>query len=69
MNMVEIINNLQRDLQSHKYYNERIIISKEQQEEFNMKLMQSLNIIENKLDKKSGSRKSRSHMPTDEKIR
>jgi hypothetical protein len=31
--------------------------AKEQQEDFNMKLMQSLNKIENKLDKESGSNK------------
>jgi hypothetical protein len=43
--------------------------SKEQQDEFNMKLMQSLNIIEKKLDKESGSNKSGSHRPPDEKIR
>ena len=34
-----------------------------------MKLMQSLNIIENKLDKESGSRKSGSHRSPDEKRR
>jgi hypothetical protein len=34
-----------------------------------MKLLQSLNIIENKLDKESGSSKSRSHKSHDEKRR
>jgi hypothetical protein len=34
-----------------------------------MKLMQSLNRIENKLDKESGSRKSGSHRSHDEKRR
>ena len=34
-----------------------------------MKLMQSLNIIENKLDKESGTSKSGSHMSLDEKRR
>ena len=41
--------------------------AKEQHDEFNTKLMQSLNIIEKKLDKESGSSKSGSHKPSDEK--
>jgi hypothetical protein len=45
------------------------MISKEKQEDFNMKLMQSLNIIEKKLDKECGSRKSGSHRSPDEKRR
>jgi hypothetical protein len=67
MNMVETIKNLQKDVQIHKVANERLLISKEKQEEFNMKLMQRLNIIENKLDKESGSSKSESHGSRDEK--
>jgi hypothetical protein len=43
--------------------------AKEQQIDFNMKLLQSLNIIEKKLDKENGSSKSGSHMPPDEKRR
>jgi hypothetical protein len=43
--------------------------SKEKQEDFNMKLMQILNIIENKLDKESDSRKSGSHWSPDKKTR
>jgi hypothetical protein len=46
MNMVETIKNLQRDFQSHKSNNERLMISKEKQEEFNMNLMERLNRIE-----------------------
>jgi hypothetical protein len=69
MNMVETIKNLQKDVQSHKDDNERIMRAKEQQEDFNMNLMQSLNIIENKLDKESGSSKSGSHRSPDEKRR
>jgi hypothetical protein len=61
MNMVETIRNLQKYVQSHKVDNERLMKSKEQQEDFNMKLMKSLDIIENKLDKESGSNKSGSH--------
>jgi hypothetical protein len=45
MNLVETIKNLQKDVQSHKVDNERLMKAKEQQEEFNMNLMQSLNII------------------------
>jgi hypothetical protein len=43
--------------------------AKDQQEEFNMKLMQSLNIIEKKLDKESGSRILGIHRSHDEKRR
>jgi hypothetical protein len=41
--------------------NERLMKSKEKKKDFNMKLIHSLNIIENNLDKESGSRKSGSH--------
>jgi hypothetical protein len=41
--------------------------AKEQQDDFNMKLLEILNKIEKKLDKESGSRNSRSHKPYDEK--
>jgi hypothetical protein len=43
--------------------------AKEQQDDFNMKLLEGLNIIENKLVKESGLRKSGSHKPSDEKIK
>jgi hypothetical protein len=69
MNMVETIKNLQKDIQSHKADNERIMRAKEKKEDFNMKLMQSLNKIEKKLDKESGSSKSGSHGSPDGKIR
>jgi predicted RNase H-like nuclease (RuvC/YqgF family) len=69
MNMVETIKKLQKDVQSHKDDNERLMKANEQQDDFNVKLMQFLNKIENKLDKESGSSKSGSHRPSDEKIR
>ena len=69
MNMVETNKNLQKDVKSHKDDNERLMRAKEQQGDFNMKLMQSLNRIEKKVDKESGSSKSRSHRPPDEKRR
>jgi hypothetical protein len=43
--------------------------AKDKQEEFNMKLMHNLNIIEMKLDKESDSIKLGSHMPPNEKRR
>jgi hypothetical protein len=67
MNMVETIRNLQKDVQSHKADNERLMRAKEQQDDFNMKLLESLNKIENKLNKESGSSKLGSHKSHDEK--
>jgi hypothetical protein len=46
MNLVETIKSLQKDVQSYKVDNERLMKSKEQQDGFNIKLMQSLDIIE-----------------------
>jgi hypothetical protein len=67
LNMVETIKNLQKDVQSHKDDNEKLMKAKEQQDDFNMKLLKGLNIIEKKLDKESGSRKSGNHKHSDEK--
>jgi hypothetical protein len=67
MNMVETIKNLQKDVQSHKANNERLMKDKEQQDDFNMKLLEGLNGIENKLVKESGSSKSKSYKPLEEK--
>jgi hypothetical protein len=58
MNLVDTIQGLQKDVQSYKYDNERIIKSKEQQEDFNIKLMQSLDIIEKNMDKETKSSRS-----------
>jgi hypothetical protein len=41
--------------------------AKEHQDDFNMKLLEGLNIIEKKLDLESGLRKSGSHKPSNEK--
>jgi hypothetical protein len=54
MNMAETIKNLQKDVQSHKVDNERLMRAKEQHDDFNMKLLEGLNRIENKLVKESG---------------
>jgi hypothetical protein len=67
MNMAETIKNLQKDVQSHKDDNERLMKAKEQQDDFNMKLLEGLNIIEKKLVKESDSSKSESHKSLEEK--
>jgi hypothetical protein len=69
LNMVETIKNLQKDVQRHKDDNERLMRAKEQQDDFNMKLFKSMNIIEKQLEKESDSRKSGSHKPLDEENR
>ena len=66
MNMAETI---KKDVQIHKANNERLMRAKEQHDDFNMKLLEGLNIIENKLVKETSSRKSGSHRPPDEKKR
>jgi hypothetical protein len=45
MNMAETIKNLQKDVQIHKVDNERLMRDKEHRDEFNMKLLEGLNII------------------------
>jgi hypothetical protein len=47
MNLLETIKGLQKDVQSYKDDNERLMKSKEQQDDFNVKLIQSLDIMEN----------------------
>jgi hypothetical protein len=65
----ETIKNFQKEVQSYKDDNERLMKSKEQQEGFNTKLMQSLDIIEKNMDKDNNSRKSGSHRSPDERRR
>jgi hypothetical protein len=67
MNMAETINNLQKDVQSHKDDNERLMKAKEQHDDFKMKLLEGLNRIEKKLVKESGSSEFGSHKPSEEK--
>ena len=45
MNLAKTIKNLQKDVQSHKDDNERIMRAKEQQDDFNVKLLEGLNKI------------------------
>jgi hypothetical protein len=56
--MNKIIKKFQKDVQTHRADNKKIMKAREKQGEFNVKLMYSLEIIENKLDKESGARKS-----------
>jgi hypothetical protein len=58
MNLVETIKSFQMDVLSHKADNERLMKSKEQHEDFNIKLMHSLDIIEKNMDKQTDSSKS-----------
>jgi hypothetical protein len=58
INLAETLRKLQTYVQSHKDNNDRLMKAKEQQEDFNMKLMKTLDRIEKKLDKESGSSKS-----------
>jgi hypothetical protein len=67
INLVETIKGLQKDVQSYKVDNERLMKAKEQQDDFNIKLMQSLDIIEKKMDKEIESSRSRSHRSHDER--
>jgi hypothetical protein len=48
-----VVEVLQKDVQSYKDDNERLMRAKEQQDDFNVKLMQSLDIIEKKMDKET----------------
>jgi hypothetical protein len=69
INLVETIKGLQKYVQSYKVDNERLMKAKEQQDDFNVKLMQSLDIIEKKMDKETETSRSRSHRSHDEKRR
>jgi predicted RNase H-like nuclease (RuvC/YqgF family) len=53
INLVETIKGLQKYVQSYKSDNERLVKAKEQQDDFNIELMQSLEKIENKMDKET----------------
>jgi hypothetical protein len=61
MNLVETIKSLQRDVLSYKADNEKLMRAQEQQNGINIRLLQSLDIIEKKVDKEIESSKSKSH--------
>jgi len=64
---VETIKLLQKDAQSYKVDNDRIMKYKEKQYGFNIKLLQILDRIEKNMDKEIKSIKSRSHNFHDER--
>jgi hypothetical protein len=53
MNLVEVLKVLQKDVKIYKVYKERIMRAKVQQDDFNVKFMQSLDKIEKKMDKET----------------
>jgi hypothetical protein len=69
MNLVETIKSLQNDVSSYEEYNERLMKSREQQEDFKIKLMQSLDKIEKKMDKETESSRLGSHKSHDKRRR
>jgi hypothetical protein len=66
-NMMKIIERFKKDVQIHRADNRKLMKSRDQQGEFNIKLMQILERIERKLDKESDSSKSGIHRSSDEK--
>ena len=69
INMVETIKGLQKDIHFYKFDNERLMRDKEKEDDFNVKLMKSLDIIEYKMCKETKSIRSRSPRSHNEKIR
>ena len=69
VSMMKIIKNLRKYVQIHQVDNKRLMRAKEQQGDFNMKLMQGLEKIKKKLYKESGSNKSKNHGMPDDEIR
>jgi hypothetical protein len=69
LNLVKTIKGLQKDVQSYNADKERLMKAKEQQDDFNVKLMQSLDKIEKKMDMETESSWSRSSRSYDEKRR
>jgi hypothetical protein len=69
MNLAKTIKVLQKDVQSYNVDNERLRRAKAQQDEFNAKLMKSVDKIEKKMDKEINLSRSRSHRSHDDKRR
>jgi hypothetical protein len=67
MNLVKTIKCFQKDIQSYKVDNDRIMKAKEEQDGFNIKFLQILDIIEKKMDKETESIKSRRNRSHDER--
>jgi hypothetical protein len=66
-NMVKTIERLQKYVYHHRVDNRKLMKARDQQGEFNLKLIQILESIEKKLDKGSDSSKLGSHKFPDEK--
>jgi hypothetical protein len=66
--MMKIIERLQKDAQNHRADRINLMKAKEQQGEFNLKLMNNLERKENKLDKERDSSKIGSHQNSEERI-
>jgi hypothetical protein len=73
INLVETIKGtikgLQKYVQRYKFDHERLMKAKEQEDESNVKLMQILDIIENKMDKETQTSRLISPRSHDEKKR
>jgi hypothetical protein len=67
INLVKTINFFQKDIQIYKADYDRLMKSKEEQDGFNIKFLQSLDIIQKKMDKNVESSKSRRHISRDER--
>jgi hypothetical protein len=67
--MMKIIERLQKDAQAHRADNKKLMKARDQQGKFNLKLMQSLERIEKKLDKESDSSKTGSRKNPERKRR
>jgi hypothetical protein len=63
--MMKIIERLQKDAQTHRADSRKLMKAKEQQGEFNVKLMKSPERIEKRLDKERDSRKTGSHQDSE----
>jgi hypothetical protein len=67
-NVMKIIERLQKDDQTHREDRKKLMKDKEQQGEFNLKLMKSLERIEKKLENESDSRKTGSNQASEGRI-
>ena len=65
--MMKIIDRLQKDAQTNREENRKLLKAKDRQGKFNLKLMKSLERIEKKLDKENDSNKIGSRGPPEKK--
>jgi hypothetical protein len=61
--MMKIIERLQKDAQAHRADSRKLMRVRDQQGEFNLKMLKSLERIERKLEKESDSSKTESQDP------